>query len=98
MTPYNHYPTKFKRLVYKLLLAMEEVSDFCGDNDEPELANFFWFKNGFDGLRSYIDVAIDVAEPRFNGQTESRGMKLQLAVERGQRRRKRQTAKLKKSK
>jgi len=94
----HHYPTKFNRLLGKLIQASEELSDYCLENDERELANFFWRRNGFDGLRLHIDGLLEVCQPSFNGQTESRQLKAQLATERGQRRRKREAAKLKNKK
>lgn len=96
MTKQHHYPAKFSRLLAKLMQASEELSDYCMEHDERELANFFWRRNGFDGMRLHIDGMLEACEPSFNGQTEARELKAQRAIERGQRRRKRQAAKLKK--
>jgi len=95
----HHYPKKFERLLYmKLASAMQDVSDYCAENGEDHLAEFFHVKNGLDGLRFYIDGMMEVCEPSFEGKTEARESQVRLAIERAQRRKKRQAAKLKKSK
>ena len=95
MTKQRHYPTKFYLLLRNVLQASEVLSDYCLENDERELANFFWRRNGFNGLRSHMEAMVEAHEPSFNGRTEAREAKLRLAIERGQRRRKREAAKLK---
>jgi hypothetical protein len=94
MTKQRHYPTKFYLLLRNILESSEVLSDYCQENGENDLANFFWRRNGFDGLRSHMEAMIETHEPSFNGKTESRESRLRLAIERGQRRRKREAAKL----
>jgi hypothetical protein len=77
------YPPKFQRLLYvKLGQALQDVSDYCGQNDELDLAVFFDRSSGGDAsLRVQIDAMMDVVQPSFLGKTEAQQMRL-LAAQR----------------